>query len=607
MIKTGRVATLILMVFWVSQPLRGQDGADLLTKFEAYPDMVVLNGKIVTMDNKTESPNPGTIVQAMAIRSGKILALGTTQEIQGLAGPKTTIINLQGRTSIPGLIDTHSHMFMYPEQAMSRELSPKVIYRTFQAKETLEATQQTFHSLLREAITATSAGEWIVITMQGGADWLFEGKFTNRKDMDALAPNNPVIVNSSAFSFINSQASKLVEAELPGYWEYIKRYRAIVGPYDPEPVGGNIGPSESQAIRWRVWWKKAPVSILAKHLVLEANSWARGGITTFSTGVYYPNAFGAYSYAYRNGLMPIRLAAHMELVRTPGPAVVVTQAPFYSGVINGVGDDWFWIDGFSMELWDTIYPGECFGSDMEMTAEHRNRQMCLVGASGNLKWEMVSNAMRAGWRITGIHNVGSDGARAFAQMVEQTSKEMGWTAEEVARMKFGVDHAYAIGKVPDVMEQFKKYGIRVNFNPVMYYNTGPLLIRDHVETVKKFLMPVKSYIDAGMRPTIHFEFPGAKESLFWALSIFINRRMDNGQVAMPEESIDRVQALKLATVWAAEYVDNENKIGSLEKGKLADFIVIDKDFFTIPEEEIGNIKNLMTVVGGKVVYKSPDM
>ena len=192
-------------------------------------------------------------------------------------------------------------------------------------------------------------------------------------------------------------------------------------------------------------------------------------------------------------------------------------------------------------------------------------------------------------------------------MVEDTSKELGWSAEEVARMKFGVDHAYAIGKVPDVMEQFKKYGIRVNFNPVMYYNTGPLLIRDHVETVKKFLMPVKSYIDAGMRPTIHFEFPGAKESLFWALAIFINRKMDNGEVAMPEESIDRVQALKLATVWAAEYVDNENKIGSLEKGKLADFIVIDKDFFTIPEEEICNIKNLMTVVGGKVVYKSPDM
>ena len=59
--------------------------------------------------------------------------------------------------------------------------------------------------------------------------------------MDALAPNNPVIVNSSAFSFINSQASKLVEEELPAYWDYIKRYRAIVGPYDPEPVGGNIG------------------------------------------------------------------------------------------------------------------------------------------------------------------------------------------------------------------------------------------------------------------------------------------------------------------------------------------------------------------------------
>ncbi len=80
----------------------------------------------------------------------------------------------------------------------------------------------------------------------------------------------------------------------------------------------------------------------------------------------------------------------------------------------------------------------------------------------------------------------------------------------------------------------------------------------------------------------------------------------NGKVWTPEERIDRISALRGWTTWAAEYVLREKDLGSLEPGKLADFAVIDRDFFTIPERELWDIKNLMTGLGGKIMFRSPD-
>jgi hypothetical protein len=91
---------------------------------------------------------------------------------------------------------------------------------------------------------------------------------------------------------------------------------------------------------------------------------------------------------------------------------------------------------------------------------------------------------------------------------------------------------------------------------------------------------------------------------FWPLFSFYVTREWDGKVWGPEEKLDRISALRGWTTWAAEAVLREKEIGSLEKGKLADFIVLDRDYFAIPENEIAKINNLMTVVGGKVIFRS---
>ena len=124
----------------------------------------------------------------------------------------------------------------------------------------------------------------------------------------------------------------------------------------------------------------------------------------------------------------------------------------------------------------------------------------------------------------------------------------------------------------------------------------------------KWVVPAKSIIDAGVRMVFEIDSHGAQNyGAFDWLTPFVTRKTRDGKPVSPEEKIDRVLALKAATTWASEYVLRENVLGSLEKGKWADLLVLNKDYFQVPEDKISTIRPLMTVVGGKTVYLDKDI
>lgn len=140
---------------------------------------------------------------------------------------------------------------------------------------------------------------------------------------------------------------------------------------------------------------------------------------------------------------------------------------------------------------------------------------------------------------------------------------------------------------------------------------------DYGEKYQKWFIPAQSMLAAGARFTLatdsHYPDTPHETKLgarpwygFWPLFASYITREWEGKVWVPEERLDRISALRGWTTWAAQAVLREKDLGSLEKGKLADFIVPNKDYFTIPDREISTIENLMTVVGGKVVYRSPE-
>src|ERR687891_2389176 len=128
-----------------------------------YPDTILHNGKIATMEDKTTSSNPGTIVQALAIREGKVLSAGTNQRMLALKGPQTKIVDLKGRTVVPGIIDTHSHLFDYALDSLG-DASPRTRLKAEQNDTWESIKQRTLETVRREA-AKRKAAEWIALDL----------------------------------------------------------------------------------------------------------------------------------------------------------------------------------------------------------------------------------------------------------------------------------------------------------------------------------------------------------------------------------------------------------------------------------------------------------
>ncbi len=116
---------------------------------------------------------------------------------------------------------------------------------------------------------------------------------------------------------------------------------------------------------------------------------------------------------------------------------------------------------------------------------------------------------------------------------------------------------------------------------------------------------MRSLIDGGVTAVLEIDEPITR-GLFWYLDLMVNREDLNGRVWAPEERIHRVEALKSATIWATEYVGRKHDLGSLEPGKLADYLILNKDYFNVPDKMIRTVRPLMTVVGGNTIYLDPD-
>ena len=208
----------------------------------------------------------------------------------------------------------------------------------------------------------------------------------------------------------------------------------------------------------------------------------------------------------------------------------------------------------------------------------------------------------SGWRPAGVHGTSSHGVRLYIQMLEEAMAEANLSVEHIRSLRTTVEHNQLLGLLPDVMEGFKKFGIIINVN-TGYLREIPHNLRDYGEQIRPFIMPVKSWIEQGLRVT--FEAQGTD---FWRpIYRLVTREVVDSEtqekvVLNIDEAVDRVTALKMVTTWGSEYMMAEDTIGTLEPGKFADFVVLDRDFFTIPVAEIPDVQVILTGLGGEIVF-----
>ncbi len=583
-----------------------------------YADTVFFNGKVVSMDDKSTSIEVGSIYQGIAVKGNKIVKLGTTREVRALAGPDTRVLDLQGRTLLPGIIEPHMHIYGEAVKHLERfgfKYPPNGIVVSATAEKTLEETQSVLRKTVQDAVKQVDPGQWVVVNMGANPEeptalrlWAAGRRLTNRDTLDIWAPENPVLMSPGIRGNINTKALNLLDDFLPGYSASIQETMHGDRIGEDIPGIGWVGSQEMAVITWELFLEQLPLNTLAQALKLVSEEWASIGVTTLSTRIPFPKVMSGYATLAGLGQMPIRLAAHYEVHRMPTDPAQTRQMYRRTGVLQGIGSDYFWIDGVASERWDSIYPESCTGPDTQAPPHIKAREVCPQ--PGDLMWDTLENALKSGWRLAGVHMCGSEAARSYFKMIDRARADNGMSMEEIRNLNMTSEHCNLVGKQPDIIQGLKDYGITLSCGPSRI-SEAPGWVADYGPQINDFILPLKTWIESDVKVVgQHFgggafrrrsegSVGGGLQPPFFALWQAITRQYD-GKVWQPEERIDRVWALKMWTSWASDYVMKGDKIGTLEVGKLADMIIIDRDYLTVAEQDILKIRPLMTMLGGEI-------
>jgi predicted amidohydrolase YtcJ len=329
------------------------------------------------------------------------------------------------------------------------------------------------------------------------------------------------------------------------------------------------------------------------------NDLAKFGITTWSSSIQPLQTFEALSELDREGKMPVRFGYTHGQGFTSFP----NAAGFYErlGAIQGHGTDYFWTVGASPGNIDGSYPNVC--TSIQARGNIKEREQCFAGPQ-EFKRDGIEAIVRSGNRITGLHIAGDRALDHLMDAIEEASRKAGLSADEIRQKRHATDHC-TINPRPDQIQRLKKLGMIVSCAPKYVEDAAPRILRDYGEEYLKWNVPVKSMVDAGLKPVIELDSRlKTDKNAFYYMQILITREAA-GRVWNLQEKIDRVTALKMFTRWAAEYVLRENVLGSIEPGKWADLIVVDRDYMTVSEKELSKTQVLLTMVGGRIAYELP--
>jgi hypothetical protein len=216
-------------------------------------------------------------------------------------------------------------------------------------------------------------------------------------------------------------------------------------------------------------------------------------------------------------------------------------------------------------------------------------------------------AVQAGQRISGTHVYGDGAVDKFLDLIEKASAEAGITTDEIRARKHNIDHC-GMSPRPDQIERGKKLDIIWSCAP-RYLEDAADISRDYGEKyAHEMNVPIQNILRAGGKVVmemddrrVHRKEGGAFAHIKYA----VTRKDSEGRTWGAKQAVDKTTALKMFTRWAAEYVLRENVLGSLEPGKWADLVIIDRDYLNTPDDELSKINVMMTAVAGKPVYTDP--
>jgi predicted amidohydrolase YtcJ len=482
------------------------------------------------------------LAQAVAVRGDRIVAVGTTQDVGRLAGPNTRRIDLRGRTVLPGLIDNHMHLLRYGTTWMYEVRWDGVASR----REALE--------LLRARVQRAKPGEWIYIL--GG--WALEQfaddprPFTN-DELDRVAPGNPVFLQASYYeAFLNSRAMQRLGVEGGSGRVGEDAFRPLV---DKLPIASD---------------EEVEASTLG--MIRDLN---RAGLTASGSA----GCDGALLDRYRRWASEGRLGVRVFCITTPAGAAGSDAFLARIGQMKAFQGD-TWVDHTAF--------GENFGLSDPMF-----RRLGPATPEDAAAWRRIVAEVAKARLPLHVHANFENTIDLFLDQIEAVDRE--YPVRNLRWVLAHFNHPTAAQ-----IERMKRLGMYAAVHPWAVINGG-INLRQFGDAAYD-MAPLAAIQKSGI--TWGFGSDGSRanqilpfETLGWA----VTGKMVGGKDVL-RQTIGREDALIAHTRKNAYLIFQEDNLGSIQPGKLADLVVIDRDYLTIPAEQIKDIKVIMTIVGGRVVH-----
>jgi predicted amidohydrolase YtcJ len=545
---------------------------------ESPADLVLRNGKIVTLDERN------AVVQALATRGGRILAVGPDADVAKLIGPKTTVLDLGGKLAIPGFIEGHGHFVSLGQSRMMLDLRKA------------QTWDEIVHQV-EEAAKKTPAGEWIL-----GRGWHQE-KWTVKPEpqvegypihtrLSEVTPRHPVLLThaSGHMSFANAEAMRLAGVAAatpnPAGGEILKDAQGNPTGIFRETAQGLLGRARGERARPRSAEEQARDLDTAIRLAQE--ECLAKGVTSFQEAGSSLGTIDAFRRLADQGKLQIRL---WVMVRAGNEEMAQRLADYR---MIGHGDNHLTVRAIKRSIDGALGP---HGAWLLEPYEDLRGSTGLNTSSVASIQETARLALRHDYQLC-IHAIGDRANRETLNLFEEAFRQ----DPRAASRRWRIEHAQHLH--PDDIPRFAKLGVIASMQGIHCTSDAVYVLqRLGLRRAAQGAYVWQSLIKSGAVVSNGTDTPVEDVDPIACYYASVTRKLANGTGFFPEQKMTREQALRSYTIQAAYAAFEEDLKGTLAPGKLADVVVLSRDILTVPDEQIRDTRVVYTIIGGQIVHR----
>jgi len=531
------------------------------------PDVIYYNARVVTVDDQF------SYAQAVAIAGDKFSAVGTNESLRRLAGPETRQVDLRGMTVIPGLTDNHLH---------NAGGGPGVdLSRTRSVDDVIKA--------VGDRVRRAEPGEVVISNNDWHEAQLKEQRLPLRRDLDAVAPMTPVVLVRGGHEYVLNSAAL-------AKWNITKATSQPAGGRITRYPDGELNGELVDVAKSLVTLPPDTPRTLEQRIqdqIAEYNKLHAVGLTAVRHPGDSIDNYRMRKEMERRGLLTMRVT---QLLRLGGAPAAIEQTLKSSGLSPADGDALLRLGGMKMGV-DGGFEGGFMRDPYEEPYGEGGKFRGLQTMPPAQFNETVRLYNRLGWRVF-THAVGDAAVDEVLAGYEAANADA-----PIVGKRWGIEHAF-IGR-RDQLPRMKTLGLLLSLQDHLYL-AGPSLVRYWGRERAFLTTPVKMYLDAGLPVSGGTDSSVVPYSPLWVIYHFVTRDTISGGPMGVDQKISREDALRMVTRNHWYLTFEENTKGMIAPGRFADMVVLPEDIMTVPAKRIEQMRVLMTMVGGKVVYRDAD-